>query len=92
MGTVRDLGHVHVVSRQPPTLPAETEADGEDGHGEQPESSRARTRNRRSDRTTGVGAAARSGSDPGVMHRRQHFHSVNGSVETVLYVVPLLEG
>jgi hypothetical protein len=29
MGTVRDLGHVHVVSRQPRTLPAETEADGE---------------------------------------------------------------
>src|SRR5450755_3985695 len=47
MGTVRDLGHVHVVSRQPRTLPAETEADGEDGHGEQPESSHARTRSRR---------------------------------------------
>jgi hypothetical protein len=48
MGTVRDLGHVHVVSRQPRTLAAETEADGEDGHGEQPESSHARTRSRRS--------------------------------------------
>ena len=29
---------------------------------------------------------------PGNMHRRQRFGTVNGSMEAVLYVVPLLEG
>ena len=35
---------------------------------------------------------ARNGSDPGIMHRRQRCCTVNGSMEAVLYVVPLLEG
>jgi hypothetical protein len=35
---------------------------------------------------------ARNGSDPGIMHQWRRCGTVNGNVEVVLYVVPLLEG
>lgn len=62
---MRDRGHAHAASRQPRTLPAGTEADREDGHGEEREFSRARTRSRRYARSAGAHAAAIGGDIAG---------------------------